>query len=392
MKITVAGTGYVGLVAGVCFAEKGHNVICVDVDEKKVQLMKQGKSPIYEDGLEELLEKNYKEGRLDFTTDYKMAYKDADAIFIGVGTPEQPDGSANLSYVATVSRQIAESVEKDCIVVVKSTVPIGTNDKVEQFIKDSLVNDVKIEVASNPEFLAQGRAVKDTLEAKRIVIGTESKHAEEILKEIYKPFNLPIVSVNRRSAEMIKYAANDFLALKISYMNDIANLCELVGADIEDVAKGMSYDPRIGANFLNAGIGYGGSCFPKDTKALKYLAKQHGYRLKTVEAAVEVNTEQKTKLFKKASKRMITFDGLKVAILGLTFKPGTDDLREAPSLDNVKLLLENGANNIYAYDPVGIENFKKKYPSEIRYVENIEDALKDANICFVFTEWKAINR
>ena len=293
-----------------------------------------------------------------------MAYKDADAIFIGVGTPEQPDGSANLSYIATVSRQIAESIEKDCLVVVKSTVPIGTNDKVEQFIKDFLVNDVKVEVASNPEFLAQGTAVKDTLQAKRIIIGTESREAEKKLMEIYEPFELPIVSVNRRSAEMIKYASNDFLALKISYMNDIANLCELVGANIQDVAKGMSYDPRIGANFLNAGIGYGGSCFPKDTKALKYLAKQHGYKLKTVEAAVDVNAEQKVALFKKASERMITFNGVKIAILGLTFKPGTDDLREAPSIDNVELLLKNNANNIYAYDPVGEDNFKKKYPTQ----------------------------
>ena len=391
MKIAVAGTGYVGLVAGVCFAEKGHNVICVDVDEKKVELMKKGKSPIYEEGLEELLKKNYKEGRLDFTTDYKKAYKNPDAIFIGVGTPEQPDGSANLSYVATVSRQIAENIEKDCLVVVKSTVPIGTNDKVEQFIKDSLVHDVKIEVASNPEFLAQGHAVRDTLQAKRIVIGTESEHAEKLLKEIYKPFELPIVSVSRRSAEMIKYASNDFLALKISYMNDIANLCELVGANIEDVAKGMSYDPRIGSSFLHAGIGYGGSCFPKDTKALKYLAEKNGYRLKTIEAAIDVNKEQKIKLFKKASERLITFKGLKVAILGLTFKAGTDDLREAPSLDNVKLLLENGADNIFAYDPVGIENFKKKYLTEaIKYVNSIEEALKNANICFIFTEWDEI--
>lgn len=392
MKIAVAGTGYVGLVAGVCFAEKGHDVICVDVDENKVKLMKSGKSPIYEEGLEELLDKNYKEGRLDFTTDYKMAYKDADAIFIGVGTPELPDGSANLSFVATVSRQIAESVEKDCLVVVKSTVPIGTNDKVEQFIKDSLVNNVKIEVASNPEFLAQGHAVRDTLHAKRIVIGTESKSAEKILKEIYEPFNLPIVSVSRRSAEMIKYASNDFLALKISYMNDIANLCELVGANIEDVAKGMSYDDRIGASFLHAGIGYGGSCFPKDTKALKYLAKQHGYKLRTVEAAVDVNVEQKTKLFKKASERMITFKGLKVAILGLTFKAGTDDLREAPSKDNVKLLLESGADNIYAYDPVGEENFKKLYPTELNYVKTPQEALENANICFIFTEWGEIQQ
>lgn len=390
MKIAVAGTGYVGLVAGVCFAEKGHNVVCVDVDENKVEMMKSGKSPIYEQDLEELMKKNYKEGRIDYTTDYKSAYKDVDAIFIGVGTPEQPDGSANLSYVATVSRQIAESVEHDCLVVVKSTVPIGTNDKVEQFIKDSLPNkNIKIEVASNPEFLAQGTAVRDTLQAKRIIIGTESKEAEAKLLEIYKPFGLPIVSVNRRSAEMIKYASNDFLALKISYMNDIANLCELVGANIEDVAEGMKYDDRIGANFLRAGIGYGGSCFPKDTKALKYLAKQYGYTLKTVEAAVDVNTAQKTKLFKKASDRLITFNGLKVAVLGLTFKPGTDDLREAPSLDNVELLLKQGAK-IYAYDPVGIDNFKKKYPDQIVYVGNAEDALKDANVCFIFTEWNEI--
>ncbi len=389
IKIAVAGTGYVGLVAGVCFAEKGHQVMCVDVDEKKIEMMKSGKSPIYEQGLEELMQKNYKEGRLDYTTDYKLAYKGADAIFIGVGTPEQADGSANLSYVATVSRQIAETVEKDCLVVVKSTVPVGTNDKVEQFIKDSLAHNVKIEVASNPEFLSQGNAVRDTLHAKRIVIGTESKKAEELLRKIYEPFELPIVSVNRRSAEMIKYACNDFLALKISYMNDIANLCELVGADIEDIAKGMSYDNRIGSSFLHAGIGYGGSCFPKDTKALSYLAKQYGYNLKTVQAAVDVNKEQKTKLYKKACDRLITFNNLKVAVLGLAFKAGTDDLREAPSLDNVELLLKQGAK-IYAYDPVAVENFKKKYPTQINYVEKPEEALEKANVCFIFTEWEQI--
>ena len=389
IKIAVAGTGYVGLVAGVCFAEKGHDVTCVDVDENKVKVMQSGKSPIYEEGLEELMTKNVAEGRLHFTTNYKEAYKDADAIFIGVGTPEQPDGSANLSYVATVSRQIAESIEKDCLVVVKSTVPVGTNDKVEQFIKDSLVNDVKVEVASNPEFLAQGHAVRDTLEAKRIVIGTSSKKAEDFLKKIYEPFKLPIVSVSRRSAEMIKYASNDFLALKISYMNDIANLCELVGANIEDVAEGMSYDPRIGSSFLHAGIGYGGSCFPKDTKALSYLAKKNGYNLRTVQAAVDVNKTQKTKLFRKASDRLITFDHLKVAVLGLAFKAGTDDLREAPSLDNVELLLEQGAD-IYAYDPVAEENFKKKYPTQIHYVASPDEALKNANVCFIFTEWDEI--
>ena len=395
MNISVAGTGYVGLVAGVCFAENGHDVTCVDIDENKIELMKSGVSPIYEEGLEELMRKNYAAGCLHYTTDYASAYRNADAIFIGVGTPELPDGSANLSYIASVARQIAESVEQDCLVVVKSTVPIGTNDKVEQFIKDFLVRDVKVEVASNPEFLAQGTAVHDTLEAARIIIGTESKEAEALLKKIYEPFHLPIVSVSRRSAEMIKYASNDFLALKISYMNDIANLCELVGADIQDVAEGMKYDRRIGDRFLNAGIGYGGSCFPKDTKALRFLAEKYGYKLRTVDAAVEVNKEQKTRLFRKASDRMITFSGLKVAVLGLTFKPGTDDLREAPSLDNVPLLLKQGAD-IYAYDPVGEDNFKKHYPEgnhdigSITYTTDPEAALKDADICFIFTEWKEI--
>ncbi|GAE28408.1 UDP-glucose dehydrogenase [Halalkalibacter wakoensis JCM 9140] len=396
-KIAVAGTGYVGLVAGVCFAEVGHEVTCVDIDEEKVKLMKSGVSPIYEADLEELMKKNYVAGRIDYTTDYRSAYKEADAIFIGVGTPEQADGSANLSYIAKVARQIAESVEKDCIVVVKSTVPIGTNDKVEQYIRDFLVHDVKVEVASNPEFLAQGTAVHDTLHAERIVIGTESKWAEDVLMKLYEPFHLPMVSVTRRSAEMIKYASNDFLALKISYMNDIANLCELVGADIEDVAKGMSYDDRIGSKFLKAGIGYGGSCFPKDTKALENVARQHGYDLKTVKAAIDINKEQKTKLYEKASKRLMTFAGLKVAVLGLTFKPGTDDLREAASLENVPLLLEQGAD-IYAYDPVGADSFATLYPEgehgkgRITYVSHAEDALKEANVCFIFTEWEEVKQ
>lgn len=394
-KIAIAGTGYVGLVAGVCFAEVGHQVTCVDIDEEKINIMKQGISPIYEADLEELMRKNYASGRIDYTTDYRAAFKDADAIFIGVGTPEEPDGSANLSYIAYVARQIAETVVKDCLVVVKSTVPVGTNDKVEQFIKDFLVNDIKVEVASNPEFLAQGSAVHDTFNASRIIIGTESNWAEDLLKKIYEPFNLPIVCVTRRSAEMIKYASNNFLALKISYMNDLANLCELVGADIQDVAKGMSFDERIGSKFLNAGIGYGGSCFPKDTKALEYLAKQNGYELRTIKAAIDVNNDQKTMLYKKALRRIITFEGLKAAVLGLTFKPGTDDLREAPSLENVPLLLERGAD-VYVYDLIGESNFKKKYPEgkigkgTIKYVKNIEEALSGASICFIFTEWDDI--
>lgn len=389
MKIAVAGTGYVGLVAGVCFAEKGNDVICVDVDSEKVNKMKNGICPIYEEGLEELMKKNYEEGRINYSVDYKMAYKDADFIFIGVGTPERTDGSANLDYVYNVAKQIADTVEKDCIIVVKSTVPIGTNDSIEKYIKDNLKNKVKIDVASNPEFLAQGRAVKDTLEPSRIVIGTENKETEEKMCELYKNFDAPILTTDRRSAEMVKYASNDFLALKISYINDIANLCEVVGANVEDVAKGMSYDARIGDKFLKAGCGYGGSCFPKDTKALHYLASQGGYELKTVKAGIEVNKNQKMILLKKARNRFTTFKDLNVAVLGLTFKPGTDDLREAPSIDNIAALLEEGAK-IKAYDPIAEDNYKKIYPNEIEYKKSPEDVLKDADVCFIFTEWDEI--
>ena len=389
MNIVVAGTGYVGLVTGACLSEVGHNVTCVDIDEKKVEIMKQGISPIYEPGLDELLERNYKENRLDFTTDYANAYKNADIVFIGVGTPERADGSANLDYVFGVCKQIAENVTKDCLVVVKSTVPIGTNDKVEEFLKENLVHNVKIEVASNPEFLAQGTAVVDTLHASRIVIGVESRKAEEKLRYVYERFNQPIVVTNRRSAEMIKYASNDFLALKISFMNEMANVCEIVGADIQDVAKGMSYDPRIGNKFLNAGLGYGGSCFPKDTKALHWLANDSGYEIKTIKATIEVNENQKYKLFRKAKQEFGSLKGMKVAVLGLTFKPGTDDLREAPSIPNVRRLLDEGAE-IVAYDPVGIDNFKKLYPTEIDYVTSPEEALEDADMAFIFTEWNEI--
>ena len=389
MKVAVAGTGYVGLVAGVCFAEKGHNVICVDVDEEKINKMKKGICPIYEQGLEELMKKNYEAGRVNYTTDYKIAYKDADFIFIGVGTPERPDGSANLDYVYNVAEQIADTVEKDCIVVLKSTVPIGTNDEIEKYIRENLKNKVKIDVASNPEFLAQGRAVKDTLEPSRIVIGTENEETKKKMLELYKDFDAPKLTTDRRSAEMVKYASNDFLALKISYINDIANLCEVVGANVEDVAKGMSFDNRIGDKFLHAGCGYGGSCFPKDTKALHYLASQGGYELKTVKAAIEVNKNQKLVLIKKARKKFETFKNLKVAVLGLAFKAGTDDLREAPSLDNISVLLDEGAI-IKAYDPIAVDNYKKIYPNQIEYMETPQEALKDADLCFIFTEWEQI--
>ena len=401
MKIAVAGTGYVGLVTGVALANIGHNVVCVDVDENKIKLMNSGISPIYEEGLEELMHKN--KNRLEYTTDYKNAYKDADVIIIGVGTPERADGSANLDYVFGVCKQIAESVEKNCIVVVKSTVPIGTNDEVEKMLNNNVKNGIKIDVASNPEFLAQGTAVRDTLYASRIVVGVETEYAKDILTKMYKPltvdpYNVPFLITNRRSAEMIKYASNDFLALKISYVNEIANLCEKVGANIEDVTKGMGYDSRIGDKFLKAGLGFGGSCFPKDTKALHWLSVIAGVELKTVKACIEVNKSQRIILYEKLKKDLIDLKDKQIAVLGLTFKPGTDDLREAPSIDNIELLLDAGAN-VRAYDPIAIENFKKKisYKLEndgtvgnISYFDNIDDAIKNADAALIMTEWPEI--
>ena len=384
MKIVVAGTGYVGLVTAVCMSEVGHTVTCVDVVKEKIDMLNEGKSPIFEPGLEELMTKN--KSLLTYTLDAKNAYKDADVIFIGVGTPEKKDGSANLKYVYEVAKEIAQSIEKNCIIVVKSTVPIGTNKKIEKFIKDNLKNDVKIEIVSNPEFLSQGTAVRDTLHAQRIVLGVQSKHAEKVMKEVYDGFGLPYVITDRESAEMIKYASNDFLALKISYINEIANLCEIVGANIQDVAKGMGMDSRIGNKFLQAGIGYGGSCFPKDTKALSWLANFNDYEIKTIKAAIEVNENQKLKLIKKARKYYDSLEGLNIAVLGLTFKPNTDDLRESPSLTNIPILLDDGAN-IKAYDPIGEKNFKKLYPTEITYCNSVEETLKDADLCFIFTEW-----
>lgn len=388
MKIAIAGTGYVGLVTGVCMAEHGHQLTCVDIDAKKIDIMQKGVSPIYEPGLDELLEKNQE--NIVFTTDYYNAYRDADVIFIGVGTPEKKDGSANLSYVFTVAGQIARSVEKDCVVVVKSTVPIGTNDRVEAYIRDNMANEnVNVYVASNPDFLSQGTAIRDTMQPARIVIGTESEFAEEVMKKVYETYDVPKIFTNRRSAEMIKYASNNFLALKISYINEIANLCELVGADIEDVTKGMSYDERIGDKFLSAGIGYGGSCFPKDTKALQWLANFRDYELKTIKAGIETNESQKYKLIKKAYKYYDNLDGLTVAVLGLTFKPGTDDLREAPSLASLPILLEEGCR-VRVWDPVGMKNCRKLYPTEIFYCNTIEEALTGADLCFIFTEWEEI--
>jgi len=394
MKIAVAGTGYVGLVTGVVLAEIGHNVTCVDVDEKKIKIMKSGKSPIYEEGLEELMLKNKK--RLTYTTDYVNAYKDADVIFVGVGTPEREDGSANLDYVYSVCSQIASSVEKDTVVVIKSTVPIGTNDKIENYLRENVVNNIHLYVVSNPEFLAQGTAVRDTLYASRIVVGVEDKVASELMEKLYKPltkepYNVPYLVMNRQSAEMVKYASNDFLALKISYINEISNFCEKVGADINDVTLGMSKDSRIGDKFLNSGIGYGGSCFPKDTKALHWLSREVNTEIKTIKACIEVNKNQKIMLFNKLKRDYCNLKGLNVAVLGCSFKPGTDDLREAPSIENVKLLLEYGCN-INVYDPLdlSLNAFKKIFLDKIKYYNNIDDCIKNVDVVLIMTEHKAI--
>ncbi len=401
MKVAVAGTGYVGLVTGVALAHIGHNVTCVDVDKEKIAIMKKGISPIYEQDLEKLMKEN--EERLDYTLDYQKAYKDADVIIIGVGTPEREDGSANLDYVYSVCQQIASSLEKDCVVVLKSTVPIGTNDEIEKMLNQLVKPNIQVYVASNPEFLAQGTAVHDTLYASRIVVGTEDEHAAEVMQKLYEPltkapYNVPYLHTSRRSAEMIKYASNDFLALKVSYINEIANLCKKLGANIEEVSKGMGYDPRIGNKFLKAGIGYGGSCFPKDTKALHWLSKAKGVEIETIKACIDVNKKQKLILFHELLDDLKDLNGKTIAVLGLTFKPGTDDLRDAPSIDNISLLLDYGAK-VKAYDPVGIDNFKKKIQfklsedgikGSIEFFDNIDECIKDAEATLIMTEWPEI--
>lgn len=402
MKVAVAGTGYVGLVTGVALAHIGHNVTCVDVDKEKIDKMKKGISPIYEQDLEKLMQED--SDRLDYTLDYKNAYKDADVIIIGVGTPEREDGSANLDYVHSVCEQIAESLEKDCVVVLKSTVPIGTNDEIEEKLNKEVKDGIKVYVASNPEFLSQGTAVHDTLYASRIVVGTENEFAADVMQKMYEPltkepYNVPYLHTSRRSAEMIKYASNDFLALKISYINEIANLCKKLGANIEDVAKGMGYDSRIGKKFLKAGIGYGGSCFPKDTKALHWLGQIEDVELETIQACISVNKKQKLVLF---NELLNDFNGdiedKTISVLGLTFKPGTDDLRDAPSIDNISMLLDYGAH-VKAYDPISTESFKKKInfkladdgvKGTIAFFENIDEAIKDSDAVMIMTEWPEI--
>lgn len=387
MKLTVTGVGYVGIVTAVCLASAGHEVTCLDVDEIKIALLKSGSPPVYEPELQEMMARHAE--RLTYTGDAEAAYRDADVIFIAVGTPEQPNGSANLAYVYEAARGIAQNARRDCVVVVKSTVPVGTNDRVEAIIKKNLAHKVKVEVASNPEFLAQGTAVQDTLHAARIVIGVESEAAEAVLRRVYEGFGQPVLVMSRKSAEMTKYASNDFLALKISYINEIANLCEEVGGNIDDVACAMGMDPRIGNKFLRAGIGYGGSCFPKDTLALHYVANQFDKDLKTVKATIEVNERQKARLIYKARKYFDSLEDVPVALLGLAFKPHTDDLRGAPAFVNVANLLSEGAK-LSVWDPVAMPAFKKHYPSELRYCDSIEEALAGAELCLIMTEWPEV--
>ncbi|UQD53441.1 UDP-glucose 6-dehydrogenase [Bacillus methanolicus] len=388
--IAVVGTGYVGLVTGVCLADIGHHVTCIDIDERKVATLQHGISPIFEPGLDELMKKNIENGRLAFTTSHQEAFADAVVIYIAVGTPQRADGSANLQFIEQVAKDIAENITRNGVVVVtKSTVPVGTNDKVKRWIQEHLEYDVQFDVVSNPEFLREGSAIYDTFYGDRIVIGAENERAANIVEEVNKPFGIPVFKTDIRSAEMIKYASNAFLATKISFINEIANISEKLGANIEDVAYGMGLDSRIGSKFLKAGIGYGGSCFPKDTKALVQIAGDVEHKFDLLEAVINVNNKQQVRLVELALERFISLRGKKVAMLGLAFKPNTDDMREAASIVMAERLMKEGAT-VGAYDPIAIENAKKFIGDKITYVETIESALDQADAAFIVTEWDQI--
>ncbi|KEZ48833.1 UDP-glucose dehydrogenase family protein [Metabacillus indicus] len=386
MKIAVVGTGYVGLVTGTCLSEIGHTVTCIDIDQNKVDKMQAGLSPIYEPGLDELMLKNINEKRLFFTTDHSVGFEGADVIYIAVGTPEKEDGSANLTFVELVAKDIAAHVNQNVVVVTKSTVPVGTNDLIKEVIQNHLVHDVKVEIVSNPEFLREGSAIYDSFNGDRIVIGSSSKKAAAILEEINKPFGLPIFKTDIRSAEMIKYAANAFLATKISFINEISNICEKLSANVEDVANGMGQDSRIGSQFLSAGIGYGGSCFPKDTKALIQIAGNVEYDFDLLKGVVRVNQKQQEILLNKLEDRFESLKDKKIAILGLAFKPNTDDMREAASIVITNHLIAKGAN-VFAYDPVSMSNAKKILDTKVNYATNAAEVLKNADAALILTEW-----
>lgn len=393
MKIAVVGTGYVGLVSGTCFAETGVDVVCVDVDQRKIDMLNNGQIPIYEPGLEDIYKKNVEKGRLSFSNNLAESIKDADVAFIAVGTPPDEDGSADLKYVLGVAREIGKNIDHYMVVVTKSTVPVGTSVKVKNAIHEELKKrnaDVPFDVASNPEFLKEGSAVNDFLRPDRIVVGTESETAKKVMNRLYKPFVLnghPILFMDITSSEMTKYAANSMLATKISFINDIANLCEIVGADVDAVRRGIGSDPRIGNKFIYPGTGYGGSCFPKDVQALVRTADEKGYSLDILKAVEAVNYRQKAVLFSKIFNHFNgDLKGKKIAVWGLAFKPKTDDMREAPSLVVIEKLLEAGAS-VVAYDPVAMHEAQRILGDRISYSKDEYGACIDADALVLVTEW-----
>ena len=396
MNIAIVGTGYVGLVSGTCFADTGANVTCVDVDAQKIARLKNGEIPIFEPGLDELVVKNVKAGRLHFTTDLASVLDDVQIVFSAVGTPPDEDGSADLKYVLQVARTIGQHINHYTVVVTKSTVPVGTAAKVRKTIEEELekrgIKDLEFDVASNPEFLKEGNAIKDFMSPDRVVVGVESEHAKKVLTKLYKPFllnNFRVIFMDIPSAEMTKYAANSMLATRISFMNDIANLCERVGADVNMVRAGIGADTRIGRKFLYAGCGYGGSCFPKDVKALIKTADQNGYSMEVLKAVERVNERQKSILFEKLQKAYggQSLKGKTIAMWGLSFKPETDDMRESTALVMIKLLQEAGCT-IRAYDPVAMDECKRRIGDTVTYCNDMYDAVLDADALLLLTEWK----
>ena len=392
MNVVMIGSGYVGLVSGACFAEFGAHVTCIDVDRKKIDQLNAGGIPIYEPGLDDLVDRNVTAGRLAFTTEYDPAIGEADLVFIAVGTPtRRGDGHADLVYVYEAAKQIARHLSGYTVIVDKSTVPVGTARQVKRIISETNP-DADFDVASNPEFLREGAAISDFMRPDRVVLGVESDRAEALLRELYRPINLieaPIMVTNLESAELVKYASNAFLATKISFINEISVLCEQVGADVHAVAKGMGLDGRIGRKFLHAGPGYGGSCFPKDTTALIRIAQEHGASCRIVEAATEVNAAQKARMVKKIREALGGSEaGKTIAVLGLTFKPETDDMRDAPSLAIIPNLVDKGAR-IQAHDPQGVDEARHLLPDQVEYCEDIYDTVKGADAVVLLTEWNA---
>jgi UDPglucose 6-dehydrogenase len=392
MRIAVVGTGYVGLVAGACFAESGNDVVCVDNNQTKVRLLRRGKIPIYEPGLEELVHRNRAEKRLTFTTTLAKAVRDSSVIFIAVGTPQGEDGSADLKYVLEVARQIARAMNGYKVIVDKSTVPVGTSERVREVVRRETTHPFS--VVSNPEFLKQGAAIDDFLKPDRVVIGAEDPRAQELMLELYEPFTrtgAPIMMMDCASAELAKYAANAMLATRISFMNEVANVCELVGADVDHVRRAIGADRRIGNSFLFPGVGYGGSCFPKDVQAMKRFAAEKDYAFRILDAVEEVNTFQKTKLAAQMKKHFGSLKGKTIGLWGLAFKPRTDDMREAPAIPLVEALLSAGAS-VQAFDPEAMRIAKGIFGSKITYASNAYDAVKGADALAIVTEWNEFRR